>query len=71
MDEPMVRFPAKCPVCGGKAVGAYRLANIADAFINNREVHLYAICHDQSWIASDLEVAQIREYLGTFLLGEH
>jgi hypothetical protein len=37
---------------------------IAEAFLTNESIRLYANCHQQFWIASEIERAQIREYLG-------
>ncbi|HEV7612829.1 MAG TPA: hypothetical protein VGO37_13185 [Steroidobacteraceae bacterium] len=65
---PRVRFPVKCPVCGNEALGSYRIADVVDALINDRKIRLYATCHDRSWKASDVEVQQLREYLGAVWL---
>jgi hypothetical protein len=63
-DEHRVSFPVRCPVCGNKLTAQYRPVDIVGALINGRPIHLYAACHDKSWIASYVEVQQIRSYLG-------
>lgn len=63
-DENRVSFPISCPVCGNKLIAQYRPVDIVGALINGRPIHLYAACHDKSWIASYVEVQQIRSYLG-------
>ena len=63
MNEPLVRFPVTCPECGVESIGTFRLTDIAAALIERRRVNLFADCHAQSWDASDVEQAQIREYL--------
>lgn len=64
MTEPMVRFPVKCPVCTAEILVQFPVAMIAEAFLTNESIRLYANCHQQFWIASEIERAQIREYLG-------
>lgn len=71
MNEPMVRFPIKCPECGIESVGSFHVADVAAALIANRPIRLYAICHDRSWDASTVEQHQIREYLGSVWLYQH
>jgi len=68
-DESRVSFPVSCPVCGNKLVAQYRPVDIVGALINGRPIHLYAACHDKSWIAGYVEVQQIRSYLGATWLG--
>lgn len=65
MNEPLVRFPVLCPTCGSEYLIAYPVADIASALIERRGLRLYAQCHEfQKWTASELELEQIREYLG-------
>jgi hypothetical protein len=52
-------------------IGSFAVSDIAGALINGRRIRLYAICHDASWDASDIEVDQIREYLGAVWLDAH
>jgi hypothetical protein len=63
-DEGRVSFPIRCPVCGGEVITQYRAADLVGALINGRPIHLYAACHDQSWVAGYIEVQQIRAHLG-------
>ncbi len=63
-DESRVSFPVSCPVCGAKLIAQYRPVDIVGALINGRPIHLYAACHDKSWIASYVEVQRIRSFLG-------
>ncbi len=68
-DEGQVSFPVSCPVCGTKLIAQYRPVDIVGALINGRPIHLYAACHDKSWIASYVEVQRIRSFLGATWLG--
>jgi hypothetical protein len=70
-DEPRVRFPVNCPICRKEVIAEYRAVDIVGALINGRPIHLYAACHDKSWIASYVEVQQIRGRLGERWLDEH
>jgi hypothetical protein len=63
-DEGRVSFPIRCPVCGQEVVTQYRAVDIVGAIINGRPIHLFAACHEQSWIAGYVEVQQIRAHLG-------
>jgi hypothetical protein len=63
MSEPIVRFPVTCPQCGAESIGTFPLTDVAAALIECRRVNLFAGCHSLSWDASDVEQAQIREYL--------
>lgn len=63
MDEPMIRVPVKCPLCGGESLAHFQVAMIAEAFILKNPIRLRAKCHDHTWEASEVERQQIREYL--------
>ena len=63
-DESRVSVPVRCPVCGTHSIAQYRPVDIVRALINGRPIHLYAACHDKSWIASYVEVQRIRSLLG-------
>lgn len=69
--DPRVRFPVSCPVCRKEVIAEYRPVDIVGALINGRPIHLYAACHDRSWIASYIEIQQIRGHLGATWLDEH
>ena len=63
-DEGRVSFPIRCPECGKQAITQYRAIDVVGALINGRPIHLYTACHDRSWIASYVEVQQIRAHVG-------
>lgn len=63
MYEPIVRLPVTCPQCGIETIRVFRVAEIASALIEGRKIKLFSHCHARSWDASDVEQAQIREYL--------
>jgi len=65
LDEGRVSLPIRCPVCGEQVITQYRTVDIVGAVINGRPIHLYAACHDRSWIASYIEIQQIRACLGS------
>jgi len=70
MDEqPTVRFPVTCPVCGKETLGVYPVADVASALLTKTEpLMLSVICHpDHSWPATLQELEQIREYLSAWL----
>jgi hypothetical protein len=47
------------------------VAVIAEALIMGSSIRLNASCHDVSWDATELEVEQIREYLGAGVVTGH
>jgi hypothetical protein len=68
MDEPTVKFPVTCPLCGTEELGEYPVPDIADALIfRTGALQLHSRCHNHSWSASKPELQQIREYLGAWL----
>jgi hypothetical protein len=62
--EPVVRFPVTCPRCGTEQLTAFPVAEVESALLLGRRLPLYATCHEYYWSASELELEQIREYLG-------
>jgi hypothetical protein len=62
--EPGVRFPVTCPICARALLSELPVAVIAEALIMGSSIRLHASCHDVHWDATELEVEQIREYLG-------
>jgi hypothetical protein len=58
-----VRFPVSCPACAEESLSQLPLITIANALRNGERLHLSAECHHRTWEASELEMAQIREYL--------
>lgn len=62
--EPRVRFPVSCPICARALLTELPVALIAEALIRGASIRLHAGCHDVDWDATQLEVEQIRQYLG-------
>jgi hypothetical protein len=62
--EPGIRFPVTCPICARALLTELPVAVIAEALIVRSSIRLHAGCHDVYWDATELEVAQIRSYLG-------
>jgi hypothetical protein len=69
--EPVVRFPVTCPVCARALLTELPVALIAEALIAGSLIRLHASCHDVHWDAAELEVEQIREYLGAGVVTGH
>lgn len=69
MDEPTVRFPVVCPLCGKETLAVYPVADVASALLTTSDpLTLRTVCHpDHTWAATHLELEQIREYLGAWL----
>jgi hypothetical protein len=68
MNEPTIRFPIVCPLCGVEAINEYSVADVASALLaRSVELKLYAPCHGHHWTASQREREQIREYMGAWL----
>ena len=57
--------------CGNEVLAALRIADLVAALVNSRKIRLYAICHDASWDATDVEMQQLREYVDVVLLDRH
>ncbi len=68
MAEPMIRFPVVCPKCGTEHLTEFPVSIVADALLRHADIYLIAECHNAVWKASDVEVKQIREYLGSVWL---
>lgn len=64
MREPIVRFPVACPKCGRERLTEFPVDVVADALKKGLDICLVATCHDVVWTATELELEQIREYLG-------
>jgi hypothetical protein len=67
MSELTVRFPVTCPNCGSERLTEFPVNVVADALLRGEDICLVATCHDVIWDASELELEQIREYLGAVL----
>ena len=63
MNEPAIRFPVVCPVCGAQTMDEHTVTAIANAFLFTA-LKLHAPCHDCSWTASESELRQIKKYVG-------
>jgi hypothetical protein len=64
MDATMVRFPVTCPICDRESLLELPLVDVAEALLTGQEIKLHAPCHGCSWSANEIEVQQVREYLG-------
>lgn len=64
MNDPAVRFPVNCPLCARELLTELSAAEVEEALTAGAAIRLRAACHDVCWDASELEVEQIREYLG-------
>jgi hypothetical protein len=62
MTESEILIPVRCPICSQEPLTGFRVSVIAEA-LQTLEIRLYANCHLTSWEASELELAQIREYM--------
>jgi hypothetical protein len=64
MSESTIRFPVTCPKCGTERLTEFPVTLLADALMRSADICLVATCHDVIWDATELELEQIREYLG-------
>jgi hypothetical protein len=69
MDDSYIRFPITCPRCGKESLTKFRAVIVTIALIEWRSMRLYSHCHEVFWDASDLELEQIRAYLGASWIG--
>ncbi len=67
MHEPTVRFPVACPKCGMERLTEIPFHVVTDALQRGSDICLVATCHDVIWTATELELEQIREYVGAVL----
>ena len=67
MNDPIVRFPVKCPCCGQESLAREDLDVITNRFLNDRPIKLHAHCeyHRMVWVASEIERNQIQDYAAT------
>lgn len=68
MDEPEIRFPVHCPLCGRELLTELSQALLASALSEGTAIRLHANCHAVSWDANRIEVEQIRQYFGAVRL---
>jgi hypothetical protein len=64
MDELVVRFPTKCPMCGQESLVGFGLDTMLQALATDRPIKLHANCarHRVVWVASDIERRKIQDY---------
>ncbi len=64
MDDSVVRFPVKCPMCGQESLVRTSLDTILQNLETDQPIKLYASCahHRVVWVASHIERGQIRDY---------
>jgi hypothetical protein len=64
MDESVIRFPVKCPMCGQESLVGFTLNTILQTLATDRPIKFHANCgyHRVVWVASDIERRQIRDY---------
>ena len=63
MNEPTIRVSVSCPICTEEHIYALSTATAAAALLNGDDLRLMCGCQAQ-WVATDIERAQMREYLG-------
>ena len=62
-ETPILRFPTVCPRCSKESLSAVPLPEVVAALINGSKLRLRAgCCFEVTWIASEPEREQIREY---------
>lgn len=66
--EWTVRFPVVCPNCRSERLTEYPVNVVADALLRGTQLCLAVTCHDMIWDATEVELEQIRQYLGTVWL---
>jgi hypothetical protein len=64
VDNSIVRVPATCPMCGQEYLVGLELETISDRLATGRSIKLDCNCarHTLTWVANEIERAQIREY---------
>jgi hypothetical protein len=67
-SEAGMRFPVTCPLCARESLVKFSIGLITEALIAGSTIRLHANCHNVYWNANELEVEQIREYLGAVRL---
>jgi hypothetical protein len=71
MNEPTIRVPVTCPECGKESLLVFPITELADALLLEKRLELRSICHGVRWIASSLEMDQLREYLSEVVPVDH
>jgi hypothetical protein len=61
--QAVLRFPVVCPSCGSETLFSAPVGTIAEALSAGTHIALRAdCCGKPQWLASQLEIEQIREY---------
>ena len=58
-----MRFPVTCPLCDAESLMTVPVARVTRTLRLGESFTLHAGCHDLSWPAGEIEIAQIRQYL--------
>jgi hypothetical protein len=64
MSETTVKFPVTCPKCGRKRPAELPVDMLAFSLQRGSHIYFVATCHHVIWAATEVELEQIREYLG-------
>jgi hypothetical protein len=67
MGYSAVKFPVKCPICGGEVLFEQSLSAIVDAWLHDQAIRLTSRCHGARWNSTDVERNQIFEYAEGYL----
>ncbi len=62
MGYSAVKFPVKCPICGGEVLFEQSSSAIVDAWLHDQAIRLTSRCHGARWDSTDVERNQIFEY---------
>ena len=70
MNEPTIKVPVCCPVCAQEHLCDLATAAVAAALLNGDCIRLACRCRAQ-WVATDVERAQIRQYLAALYISQN
>jgi hypothetical protein len=65
MKEPTLKVPVTCPSCALVSLEEISIALVANALLTEKNIRLYASCHDLYWTATFVEREQLRKILST------
>jgi hypothetical protein len=65
MKEPTLKVPVTCPSCALVSLEEISIAVVANALLTEKNIRLYASCHDLYWTATFVEREQLRKILRT------
>jgi hypothetical protein len=63
MKEPTLKFLVTCPSCALQSMTEISIALVANALLTEKNIRLYASCHDLYWTATFVEREQLRKTL--------